>query len=165
MRADARSLMMYWRRTYLKTERKGAPSSVFRKGSFSHRSVEQGQLKTHVIKHLSVTTNATKPFYMRTGAFNSTTPAFAEPGVSISQKLLDGAVPGRVDLQKHPLNRDRGMRRVLLCNEHIRVDSIKLFILPFSEPCKHPSPPAWQTGLRTEWAAPSPLPCKCSKQM
>lgn len=46
MRADARSLMMYWRRTCLNTERKGAPSSVFRKGSFSHRSAGQSEFST-----------------------------------------------------------------------------------------------------------------------
>lgn len=50
MRADARSLMMYWRRTYLNTERKGAPSSVFKKGSFSHRSVLA--IVSNVIKQL-----------------------------------------------------------------------------------------------------------------
>lgn len=53
MRADARSLMIYWRRTYLNTERKGTPSSVLKKGSFSHRSGKQKTLssnQTNVIK-------------------------------------------------------------------------------------------------------------------
>lgn len=56
MRADARSLIMYWRRTYLNTEQKDAPSSVFKKGSFSHRSVDQGRTKK-TVKHPSVTIN------------------------------------------------------------------------------------------------------------
>lgn len=43
MRADAKSLMMYWRRTCLNTERKGKPSSVSKKGSLSHRSVGQSR--------------------------------------------------------------------------------------------------------------------------
>lgn len=40
-RAEARSLTIYWRRTYLNTEQKVAPSSVLRKGSLSHRSVKK----------------------------------------------------------------------------------------------------------------------------
>lgn len=56
MRADARSLMMYCRRTYLNTERKGSPSSVFKKGSLSHRSVGQSQSQNGV-KHLRVATD------------------------------------------------------------------------------------------------------------
>lgn len=48
MRADARSLMIYWRRTYLNTERKVAPSSVFKKGSFSHRSINQNHTESNI---------------------------------------------------------------------------------------------------------------------
>lgn len=36
----------------------------------------------------------------------STCPALAKPGVGISQKLLDGAVPQRIELQKHPLQKE-----------------------------------------------------------
>lgn len=50
MRADARSLMINWRRTYLNTERKGVPSSVLKKGSFSHRSEKQSQFLTDQTK-------------------------------------------------------------------------------------------------------------------
>lgn len=45
MRAEARSLMIYWRRMCLNTEQKDEPSSVFKKGFFSHKSVEQSQCK------------------------------------------------------------------------------------------------------------------------
>lgn len=46
----------------------------------------------------------------------STCPALAKPGVGISQKLLDGAVPQRIELQKHPLQKEVRMLKI-----HIRV--------------------------------------------
>lgn len=39
-----------------------------------------------------------------------TCPALAEPRVSVRQKLLDGTVPQRVELQEHPL---RGEKKAL----------------------------------------------------
>lgn len=42
-----------------------------------------------------------------------TCPAFAEPGISVSQKLLDWAVPRLIELQEHPLQREEITKRVL----------------------------------------------------
>lgn len=95
-----------------------------------------------------------------------TCPAFAKPGIGVSQKLLDWAVPWRIDLQKHPLQREEMTKRALR-NRSDATASVsgsckaKRLHVPFSEQCIHPSPPAWQTGLRTGWAAPSYLPCEC----
>lgn len=102
MRADARSLMIYWRRTYLNTERKGAPSSVFKKGSFSHRSKYRNQ--TGSPSNICIPQTKHSEIQMQSYCTCST---FAKPGISVSQKLLYGAVPRWVDLQEHPLHREK----------------------------------------------------------
>lgn len=42
-----------------------------------------------------------------------TCPAFAEPSISVGQKLLDWAIPWRIELQKHPLEREDEERELL----------------------------------------------------
>lgn len=150
-RADARSLMMYWRRTCLKTELKDAPSSVFRNGSFSHRSV--GSTTTRA-KHLWADLKKKKTKMWRCRF--STCPSFAEPGVSVGEELFDWTVPRRVELQEHPLQNQCFYSEFENWNRAVTFEVCS----PSSVQCKHPSPPAWRTGLRTEWAAPSPLTCE-----
>jgi len=42
-----------------------------------------------------------------------TCPAFAKPGISVSQKLFDWAVPRWIELQEHPLQGEKLQRELL----------------------------------------------------
>lgn len=85
---------------YLNTERKGTPSSVLKKGSFSHRS---GRQKTRLSNQMNVIINLHLKPSVSQDRPHCTCPALAQPGISVGQELLDGAVPQRIELQKHPL--------------------------------------------------------------
>lgn len=128
MRADARSLMMYWRRTCLNTGRNCAPSSVSKKGSFSHRSAGLRRSRLESTVHVGSPTKNRQP------ASLSTCPAFAKPGISVSQKLLDGAVPRQIELQKHPLQAEyrvnlRKARRSQKCVRGLEFQAVSLMYL------------------------------------
>lgn len=44
----------------------------------------------------------------------STCPALAKPGIGVSQKLLDGAIPQWIELQKHPLQKEARMLKICI---------------------------------------------------
>lgn len=132
MRADAKSLMMYCRRTCLNTERKGKPSSVSRKGSFSHRSVGQS------------TFSRTNPKTGRERRFSPVVPVLrlhSQASASASSCLIGPSHEGLSCRNIHCRGRNREKRRL---GKHEGAERLSgnYICAPFSELCTHPFPPA-----------------------
>lgn len=153
MRAEAKSLMMYCRRTYLNTERNPAPSSVFKKGSLSHRSAEEIRNPWVEIKNM-----ACKGFYFIRFVFFIPVRRLQSQASASARSCLMG--PSHAGLSCRNIHCRRNMTECLKRKGNKSGGLNHSFsCVPFSELCTRPSPPAWQTGRTTGWAAPSLLPC------
>lgn len=131
MRADAKSLMIYWRRTCLNTERKGKPSSVSKKGSFSHRSVGQRRFSRTNTKTRRETRRSPVVPVLR---------LHSQASASARSCLIG---PSHKVLSCRNIHcRGRNRKRRLWKHEGAARPSGNYVCAPFSEPCTHPFPPA-----------------------